>query len=168
MKTLYLLRHAKSDQNTGLDDHERPLNARGRKTALLIGAHLHSHAYLIDHIFCSSSLRTRQTVEGLLHTYKKDTPVTFSKKLYLASPGELLLTLQQAEDTIRHLMIVGHNPDIHRLCLLLIKEGNPRTISELHHKFPTGALAIMQAKLDHWKDLGPVTTHLIEFLTIPK
>jgi phosphohistidine phosphatase len=67
MKTLYLLRHAKSDWgDPGLDDHDRPLAARGARAAAVVGVHFAQQGYRPSLVLCSSARRTRQTLESLL------------------------------------------------------------------------------------------------------
>lgn len=102
---LILLRHAKSDWDDPLqDDHDRPLNRRGRETAPKIGTWLRDNGHAPDLILCSSAARTRETVERLGLT----APVIHDRRLYHAGP-DLILSCTQGQPAPT-LMIVGHNP----------------------------------------------------------
>ena len=145
MKTLILMRHAKSDWTSGIDsDHARPLNPRGRASALALGDWLRDKSWLPDEVLCSSALRTRETLEGL----GLEAPVRFLDVLYHAGPEVMQETLKAAQgDTV---LLIGHNPGIAEFARLLLAEA-PR-----HGRFrdyPTGATLIARFPLDTWSAL---------------
>src|SRR5262245_50899902 len=87
MKTLHLLRHAKSDwSDERLSDHERPLNKRGQKARLTIAKHVAK--WHVDLVVCSTAMRARETVEPVVSGLGCD--VRYNDALYGASPRELL------------------------------------------------------------------------------
>jgi phosphohistidine phosphatase len=129
---LLLMRHAKSSWADGdLDDHERPLNARGREAAPRMAKVLVENGIVPQLILVSSSVRTRETVERMLPVIG-DVPVKVVKGLYHASPMTLLEIIHSHGAGADPLMVVGHNP------------GMETTVSNIAGNlvpFPTGAVA---------------------------
>lgn len=114
MKRLTLLRHAKSSwDDSGIDDHDRPLAARGLRDAPRMGRRLAAHGIAPDAIVSSSAVRARQTaglVASALGLGEDD--ILIEPAIYLASPGELLGVLSRIDDAIDELVLVGHNPGL--------------------------------------------------------
>lgn len=142
MKTLILMRHAKSDWTSGIDsDHARPLNPRGRASALALGDWLRAKGWLPDEVFCSSSTRTRETLEGL----SVEAPVRFLDALYHAGPEIMQAALKEAKgETV---LMIGHNPGIAEFASLLLGAA-PR-----HGRFgdyPTGATLVARFPIESW------------------
>lgn len=114
------MRHAKSDWSSGADtDHERPLNARGRRSAPLIASHLSDLGWQPQHILSSDARRTQETAELLLETWEDGIGIEFTRNLYLAGPEELQFELCAVSDEVETLLVLGHNPGwesvVHRL-----------------------------------------------------
>ena len=126
------MRHAKSSwQEEGLDDHDRPLNARGRAAAPRMAEVLVESGLVPQRILVSSSVRTQETVRRMLPILG-DVEVVVIPKLYHASPMAILEVLSEAGKGADPLMIVGHNP------------GLETTVSNIAGNivpFPTGAIA---------------------------
>ena len=143
MKSLYLLRHAKSDREAGVEDFDRPLAPRGRKAAAQIGAHMRTHKLRPDLILCSSARRASETAELVL---KELGPVTIEHRrtLYLAPATGLLRELRQVADAVGGLMLVGHDPGLHGLAVALAGEGDGETLASLRTKLPTGGLVVLE------------------------
>ena len=111
MKTIYLLRHAKSSwDDSSLPDHDRPLNGRGRSAAPRVGAHMRAEGYLPDLVLCSTATRTRLTLEGVLSELEVEPAIEFEEELYLAAPSEMLDLVRSVPDTVESVLLVGHNP----------------------------------------------------------
>ncbi|MGW8181496.1 MAG: SixA phosphatase family protein [bacterium] len=147
MKNLLLLRHAKSDWGVFFEtDHDRPLSPRGRSAARLIGSYLASTGPLPDLILTSSALRARTTAEKAKESGSWPSSIVYSRDLYEAAPESILHLLQQQEDSIGTLMIVGHNPTCESLAHLLIGGGSLR--------FPTGALARIKFPATAWHGIA--------------
>ena len=109
MKRLILMRHAKSDWSAGAtSDHDRPLNERGRQGATALGGWLRAQDRLPDEVLCSSAERTGETYLRL--GLAPDTPVTFTRTLYLATSHDILTVLHGA--TGETVLMLGHNPGI--------------------------------------------------------
>jgi len=162
MKTLTLLRHAKSGwDDPKLTDFQRPLNARGREAARAMGREMHRLGLTFDCVLASPAERVIGTIDGLAETYAPLGPV-YDERLYLASAAILLAFVRDAADPYRSLLIVGHNPGLERLALLL---GRPGPLhDEIAAKYPTGALAEIALPVDQWRNVGPGSGTLQRFL----
>ena len=157
MRQLLLLRHAKSSwDDPAQSDHARPLNARGRSAAAGVRAAMRDLGLVPDVILVSSARRTLQTLEAL--SPWDETPIIEPMNgLYLASAAQIVQTLQGIAETVRSLMVIGHNPGLHDLALTLVgahamSSHGPLT-RKLAEGFPAGGLAeftIARA----WRDLG--------------
>jgi len=153
MKTLYLLRHAKSDwHDPALSDFERPLNARGHKAARAMGRELNKRGLAADRILASPAARVVETLEGLAEGYGARMGVDYDQRLYLASVETLLDFVRESDEGTARLLIAGHNPGMEQLALLLAGGGALR--DEVAVKYPTGALAQVSLPVARWRDVG--------------
>ena len=144
MKTLHLLRHAKSSwSEPGLPDHERPLNRRGRRAGQAIGRHLVDANIVPDLVLCSTSLRTRQTLDLILPAIKPP-KIVLDRQLYEASAARLLDYLKELPEAAEVVLLIGHNPGLHELALSLAAPTTVGALPPRLAKFPTGALASFQ------------------------
>ena len=115
-RQLFVLRHAKSSwDDPGLDDHERPLAPRGRRAVKLMGDHIREQGIHPDQILCSSSRRTRETLDGV----DPDGERVIEQELYDASCGEVIERLRRVGDETESVMVIGHNPAMQMLVLRL-------------------------------------------------
>ena len=150
VRTLVLMRHAKSDYPAGVADHERPLAARGIREAALAGDWLRANTPQIDAVLCSSAVRTRQTLERTA----VDAPVSHLDVLYGASPGTVIDEVNKVSDEVSTLLVVGHEPTMSHLALGLAGPGSDRAAAEqIARKYPTSAIAVLQVP-GSWADLG--------------
>ena len=153
MKTLTLLRHAKSGwDDPSLTDFQRPLNARGREAARAMGAELKRLGLVFDRVLASPAARVTETIDGLAESYGPLAPV-YDERIYLAPVETLLAMVRAADDGCAGLLVVGHNPGMERLALLLARPGPLR--SEIAAGYPTGALAEIAFRVGDWRDVGP-------------
>jgi phosphohistidine phosphatase len=107
---IFLLRHAKSDwKDTGVVDHERPLNKRGRRSAAELPATLQREHLQPGLVLVSTARRAQETAEQL------GLDLTAEPKLYNASAGELLTRVRALADSVPSVMLVGHNPGMEDL-----------------------------------------------------
>ena len=160
MKTLLLLRHAKSSwDDPRLADFDRPLAPRGRKAAPMMAAYLSETGLRPDLVLCSPALRARQTwalvAAGLGGAFAVKEP----RGLYLGAPSHLLDAVRRAPEEADCVMLVGHNPGMENLALALAGPGSkPKALAKLQAKFPTAALA--EIAFDHaqghteWRDVA--------------
>ncbi|HXZ68394.1 MAG TPA: histidine phosphatase family protein [Alphaproteobacteria bacterium] len=170
MKQLLLLRHAKSDRNGGLEDFERPLNARGRKAAPKMAQAMLERSYLPDRALVSPALRTRETWQLMAPLFDElRVDIEFVDRLYLAPANHILSVIRQLTPEVLAPLIVGHNPGIEDLAARLLSEKQTaegeEALERLKRKFPTCALAVLTFPIDSWSELGFGTGALIEFLT---
>ncbi len=178
MLSLILLRHAKSSWDTpGLDDFDRPLNARGAAAAPVMGAALVAFELHPQLILCSPSQRTRETlalIAPVLASPNLPPPrIVFEDQLYLASSADLLARVQSIPQDPRPVgasepqavMIIGHNPGLHDLALLLTGTGDARSLIRLQDKFPTAALVELVFEAKSWRDVQPAAGLLAHYTT---
>ena len=147
-----------------MQDHERPLAERGRDDARQLGLYLQEHHFIPNHILCSSSVRTRQTLSAMAESIIPLPETTFSDKFYLASAGEIYAQLNKLPDNVNAAMVIGHNPGLHEFCITCCAEGDASAMDAISIKFPTSALAVIDLPLAHWEALEPGTGKLRAYL----
>jgi phosphohistidine phosphatase len=167
MKTVTLFRHAKSGEkdNPDIEDIDRPLTDRGRKSAQKMGAALRDHGLRPNLILCSPSVRTRQTL-SLAAAEAWDNPprIRFDKELYEASAQSLLNVLHGLHEDFGHAMIVGHNPGLQELAVAFAPPGSEAR-AQFKEKLPTAAVASFDFDAEVWKELSPGTGRLSLFMS---
>lgn len=163
MRTLYLFRHAKSSwDDPGLSDHERPLADRGVRTTPVMAQHFRVGGIVPDVVLCSSARRTRETLDLLGDAIPDDCDVQFEDALYAASAQALLERLRALPDEARRVMVIGHNPGLQDLALLLAGPGDRRR--RMARKFPTAALATLDVAAGGWPELSAGCAELTDFV----
>jgi phosphohistidine phosphatase len=176
-KTLYLVRHAKSDwEDPGLADRDRPLAARGRKAASTLAGHIERSGISPALVLCSPARRTMDTLRLISGSFRDPVEILVEDELYGAAVGELLRRLRTVPAPTPSVMLIGHNPAIHELALTLVSSGALRgasggaaaassadSLKQVKAKFPTGAMATL-AIPGPWKDLGDEPADLREFV----
>ena len=146
MKTLLLLRHAKSSwDNSDLPDHDRPLNHRGQKDAPRMGKMMRDKGLLPDLILCSSAVRARQTLELVNEALAFYGEIEFSDELYAFEPGAYLHAIHAIPSEKQLVMIVGHNPSIQEVLTGLTGE---------YLSMPTAALAEIELMIEQWSQIS--------------
>ncbi len=161
---LILTRHAKSswdDPNT--QDHDRPLNRRGRDGAKDIGEWLAQHDYLPDLVMCSTAARTRETWEIIAAELPGEREAQFEKSLYQASPDQMLAALRKAGGAETVLML-GHNPGIAQMAKALA--ASPPHHPRFAH-YPTAATTVYQFDVDDWSKVEWGSGDVLAF-TLPR
>lgn len=153
MKTLSLLRHAKSSWDDPVErDFDRPLNGRGHRAARRMGEWLKENGPLFDLVVASPALRIRQTIEGVEAGLEAKLRPVFDKRIYMASAASLFELIQETPDDVGHLLLIGHNPGLEDL-LLLATEGDVSTLrGEAEVKYPTATFATVELPLDRWAE----------------
>jgi phosphohistidine phosphatase len=159
MKTLLLLRHAKSSSNEAdVKDFDRPLNARGLKTAPHIGKLIRKRKLQLDLVLSSPAERARQTTTMVLEAARLNTDLRYDERIYEASAARLFEIVSQIEDSAGVVMLVGHNPGFEELLETLTGEAHPMS---------TAALACIELDVDKWSKLRASSGRL-EWLVEPK
>ena len=159
MKTLLLLRHAKSSWKIpDQPDFERPLNGRGERAAPLMGRHLRAEKLAPDLILCSPAERARQTAALFTKAAGLGAELRYDERIYEASALQLLEVVTQADDGAETLLLVGHNPGLEELILLLTGET---------WLMPTAALAKIDLSTDKWGKVKEQTGR-VDWVVKPK
>lgn len=157
MKTLTLIRHAKSDWSYAeLMDFDRPLNPRGKRDAPEMGKRLSKRSEIPQLIYLSASVRTVETMDLLAETANwQDIDRITKDWLYLASPQEYIRTIEKMHDEVDHLCICGHNPTI----TSIINYYSGENISNV----PTCGVGIIQFDLESWKHISQDSGQLMHY-----
>ncbi len=161
MKTLGLLRHAKSDwDDMAKRDFDRGLNARGRKGAALIGRHILQQQFDFDLLLASPAERVKQTLAAAL----PDAEPTYDQRLYLAGAETLMDVLRDSAGDAECVLITGHNPGLQELLFALVPpSAEDKLFDEAAQKFPTAAFAIFNLDIGDWADLVEDSGRLVHF-----
>jgi phosphohistidine phosphatase len=159
--TLQLLRHAKSSwADPALLDRDRPLAPRGTRAARQVAAYLRSEATHPDLVLCSPARRARETLEVLLATVGATLDVRVEDDLYGAYASDLLQRLREVATGVESVLVVGHNPGLQDLAIELAGDGEEDAMQQLRAKFPTAAVATLDAGVAQWADLAPGCAYL--------
>ncbi|GIU82396.1 MAG: histidine phosphatase family protein [Acidobacteria bacterium] len=159
MKTLFLLRHAKSSwDDPNLPDFERPLNKRGLEAAPFMGKLMKERKIQPDIILSSPAKRAAQTAELIKESAQLKANIVFDKEIYEASSLKLLFILSNIEDKYSSVLLVGHNPGMEELLRILTGQNE---------SMPTAALAKVELEISAWKDISENSGKLV-FLIKPK
>ncbi len=162
---LFLFRHAKSSwDQPDLTDHDRPLNDRGINAASLMGTEMAKRALAPELVVCSTSRRTRQTLDLWLAASKIKPDIIFAENLYHASPSVMLDIVKKTTGTYRGLMLLGHNPGMEQFAMQLSADLSSKSAKAMMEKFPTAALAVFDLPNKNWADTEPGTGELISYL----
>lgn len=165
MKTIYLLRHAKSTaKDTPLADIDRPLSERGEADAKAMAGYLAKAGIEPALVLCSSARRTRDTLAGVLPALGRKPAPIIEDGLYHADASGLLRRLSEVDDAIPSVMLVGHNPALEELARRLIDGGDAEALERLMEKFPTGALAVLEADAASWREIKKTRARLTAFI----
>lgn len=153
MKTLGLLRHAKSDtDDLALRDFDRGLNDRGRRGAAVMGGHIRAHGIAWDTLLASPAERVKRTLDAT----RLQVPVTWDEHLYLADSDALIEVLRSLEGDPAAVLIAGHNPGLQELIFdLVAPEREDALFASAAEKFPTATFAVLQLAIDRWADCAP-------------
>ena len=149
MKLLMILRHAKSSwKKSGLPDHDRPLNPRGRRDAPRMGRQLRAHGVLPELIVSSTAVRAWTTAQEVAEGCGFKGEIRSTEALYLAEPSTILGLLSQLPEPHGPVMLVGHNPGVEELV---------RHLTGRDETMPTAALAQVSLPIAKWSELGAQT-----------
>ncbi len=158
MKKLILIRHAKSSwSNPALPDRERPLNKRGLRDAPLMAELISAECNAPDLILCSSSKRTRQTVEYFSDKWGlARNKINYKDGIYHASTDQLMHEIKRIDEDLNSVAIVGHNPGLTFLVDELVRYDAPDNI-------PTCGIVILESDSDFWSSFDAARIRLIKY-----
>jgi phosphohistidine phosphatase len=159
MRRLMLLRHAKTENDAASGrDQDRRLDDRGRTDATEIGRWIGRHPPFPDSVLVSPAVRAHQTWEIAWEAMKGPVPqpqVELVPELYGADPSQLLQIIHGASTTDpQRLMVIGHNPGMHELALILAGSGDAIGRKALADNLPTSGLAVFDFAVDDWSDVA--------------
>jgi phosphohistidine phosphatase len=167
MLQLFILRHAKASRaDYPEDDYERPITKGGANDAANVGKYLKRKKLRPDLVLCSGAARTRATLELVLAELGEPVPeVLYDEALCHPSCPAIVEKLQNISGACRHVMLVGHNPELHALTRELVGQGKPKELSALTARFPTSALAVVEFDSGHWSTIRAGSGKLAGFIT---
>ncbi len=144
MKTLLLMRHAKSSRDDpSLPDRDRPLNKRGKEDAPRMGRLLRKEGLTPDLIVCSPATRALATAEAVAAASRYDGEIRVAPDLYPGDSPIYARVLREIPEELNRALVVGHNPAIERFLSELT--GTTEVL-------PTAAVAVVELPLERWKE----------------
>jgi phosphohistidine phosphatase len=157
------VRHAKAvpDPPAGGADHDRALAPSGRRDAEALGRRLAGDRFgfapgdLPAVALCSTARRTAQTAEAALAGV--GTELDLRRSLYQATPDEVLDEVRTVDDEATAVMVVGHNPTVHRLAIAMIADDDEASRRALRDRFPTCGVAVYRLRAERWRDVAAGT-----------
>lgn len=158
MKTLHLIRHAKSSwEDPSLADIDRPLNPRGYRSCRVMAGEILKAGCEFCHVFCSPAVRAQLTIENIaVHLPGQDIQWQTDRCLYTFHSRDLLDWCRSLDDSLSQVVIVGHNPALTDL----FNEVGDRLLKNL----PTCAYARLSGEFRSWRDLSPHAMRFRRFL----
>lgn len=145
MKTLFLMRHAKSSwKDDSLDDHERPLKKRGKKDIKLIAKIMKKNNFDPDLIITSSAVRAKDTADLLAEALGYKGKIIVSDDLYMGEPADYMKILKNIKDKNNSVLMVGHNPGLE--AYLQIIDGEIEAL-------PTAGLGHLLLAIEDWSEI---------------
>ena len=175
MRRLMLLRHAKTETDAPSGrDQDRRLDERGHRDAAQIGDWIASHPPFPDTVLVSPAVRARETWDLAWEVMKgrvNAPQVELLPELYGADPGQLLETIRTAtipahpKKQVKQLMLVGHNPGMHELGLMLMGSGDAGSRKALTDNLPTAGLAVFDFDVKDWDDVAYRRGKLVLFVS---
>jgi len=152
MKTLYVLRHAKSSwDNAELADFDRPLNDRGESTAPFMGELMAANGFEPEVIVSSPAARARRTAQLAKEGANMPAEIVYDNRIYEASSRTLQAVAASIDDRFESAMLVGHNPGM---------EGLVRLLTGRSEEMPTAALAVIDLDIERWAEIDSGLGHL--------
>ena len=164
MRRLMLLRHTKSAWPDGVADHDRPLATRGLQAGPVMGNYMARNGLLPDLAIVSTAQRTRQSWQ-LVQPYLGKPALKFDARIYEAPAGAILDVIHETAGDIHTLLLVGHNPGLEDLALLLIGKADDNDLNRLQEKYPTGGLAVIDFDVADWTQVNAGAGRLERFVT---
>lgn len=161
MKTLHLIRHAKSSNGgAAVSDIDRPLNNRGKRSCQIMAQHIVDAGCDFDNVFCSTAKRAQMTIMGINQALEdKDIKWSLDDDLYTFDSQAILQWCQRLDDSLNNVVVVGHNPALTEFCNYV----GDRYIENM----PTCGYVQLSIHSGCWRDLGVKSGKLVNFLVPP-
>lgn len=167
MVTLTLLRHGEAEgAKAGSHDMDRRLTHRGKDDIATAGSFMKEHDITPDFILCSDAKRTRETLSCLKPSFESNIPVQYSNVIYSCASGQALIhLLEDVPSPYKHVLLIGHNPTLHEMALMLTiaTSDNTRPDRKLAEDYPTSTLCHIELKAQEWPHvhLGGKLIHFV-------
>jgi phosphohistidine phosphatase len=157
LKSLSIFRHAKSGWDAPVErDFDRPINARGRRGAALMGDKWKKAGWPLDGIIASPAVRVTETLDHFQPAAGiSEMEPHWERRVYLASAVTLMDVVREAGALGDHLMLAGHNPGLEDLAMMLVPfdPANPARVA-IEEKLPTASLVRINFDIASWADLA--------------
>jgi phosphohistidine phosphatase len=146
MKFVLILRHAKSSwKHPDIDDHDRPLNKRGKRDAPIMGDLLKNEHLIPDFIISSTAKRAHSTAKDVAKASGYKGKITLDHSLYAAEPAAYIDVLRHLSNEYTRVLLVGHNPGVEELVRMITGE---------EYIMPTCSLVHIQFPTDNWNEIN--------------
>ncbi|MBU0800669.1 MAG: histidine phosphatase family protein [Alphaproteobacteria bacterium] len=163
MLTLYVLRHGEAAPASGVDDRDRVLTEGGLRAMQDLSPLLSGMPDQPGIALCSPAQRTRQTQRAVAPSL----PVRIIEDMYDAPVERLLAIVQGLDDSHRAALLVGHNPAIQQLVLMLARNGTEALRGLVAMDYKAGTMAVIQSRMMRWETFGPDNAELVNLLVPP-
>lgn len=165
MRRLLILRHAKSDWPGNTKDFDRPLARRGHVAAPVMGRYLKSENLIPDYAIVSAARRTQETWALVRAELGEQTPFQTDETIYEAPMEHLLEAVRAIDDSVRTVLLVGHNPGCEELASELTGFGDRFAHQRMSQKYPTAGLAVLDFDVECWAKVTERSGRLDRFVT---
>lgn len=170
MKTVLILRHAKSDWgNPGQADFERPLAKRGLEDAPRMGQVLARFGYVPDKILASPAQRAKQTAHLAAEACGYRKAIQWEESFYGGGSEDLVAALKQLPASVERTLLIGHNPTLEETVAVLCNSqaAGERWTDGWAIKIPTAGLVCINFEITDWQELEP-GEGILQWFVIPK
>jgi phosphohistidine phosphatase len=155
MKRIFLLRHAQAESSHTGSDKDRALTPQGQADATALGHAMKRKNLVPNLILCSAAKRTQQTCEFLKQSAEFTPKNLIMPELYDARRGDLFAAIQGTGDEIETLMLIGHNPAIYELAVMLASGGPEPLIGDLSEGYAPATLSVFEVPASPWAEIDP-------------
>ncbi|WP_039454774.1 SixA phosphatase family protein [Candidatus Jidaibacter acanthamoebae] len=162
MKKLFLLRHADAPFNSSQSDFDRALSKKGKEECLYLNKYFLNNP-VPELILCSNAIRTKQTAEIVLNNLSDKTNLIFKQELYNSSINNLISIIEDTNDDINTLMVIGHNPSITLLSEIL-SPTNKHVFPEVSDYAITAKLVVLNIDTNNWFPLTNYQTSILDLV----
>ena len=159
-KSLYLIRHAHSEDTGANSDKERRLTPKGKAQCESLSQLMSEYCLECDLAIVSTATRTVETFENM----DLDIPMITDDRLYTGTPDDYLDILRGVERGYSDVMLIGHNPTCAMLSIELASHGTPKDLLSLRGGFQKAQLAVFHFQVHDWKKIGPKSAFLSEII----
>jgi phosphohistidine phosphatase len=113
----------------------------------------------------SPAVRTQETWKFSTREFGTSVDAETAERLYDATPDAILALIKETPAKVQSLLVIGHNPGLHELALMLVASGNVEAREQLQENLPTAGLVIVDLPFDEWRAFRRETGRLERFVT---